>query len=93
MSREPAGPAPAPAPYGHSVSDLCLRWKVGMAKVLGFIRRGELVAINLATCTLARPQWRITPEAVAAFERRRTSAPPPKPQRRPRRAGKDYYKD
>lgn len=79
---------------GYSVADLCLRWKVGADKVHGFIRRGELVAINVATNLSARPQWRITPEAVELFERKRTSAPPPSPHRRRRkRTIVDYYPD
>jgi hypothetical protein len=79
---------------GYTVADLCARWKVGQDKVLGFLRRGELVGVNLATCTAGRPQWRITPEAVAAFEQRRTSAPPPKVRRTNRRSvGVDYFPD
>jgi hypothetical protein len=77
---------------GFSVADLCKRYKAGQAKIHGFIRRGELIAINIATNLTARPQWRVTPESVAAFEARRSSAPPSKPVRRRRRpAVKDYY--
>jgi hypothetical protein len=79
---------------GYSVADLCVRWKVGPDKVLGFIRRGELVAVNVATHTSGRPQYRVTPEAVAAFESRRTSAPLPKLPRRKRKPDmKDYFPD
>src|SRR5215203_966693 len=70
--------------HGFSVADLCRRWKVGPDKVHGFIRRGELAAVNLATNMSARPQWRITRESVEMFERRRSSAPAPKSQRRRR---------
>src|SRR5262245_43820359 len=66
---------------GFSVADLCLRWKVGAYKVHGFIRRGELLAVNVATNLSGRPQWRITPESVALFERRRSSGPTAKPTR------------
>ena len=84
----------AVAGAGCSVADLCARWKVGPDKVNGFIRRGELAAVNVATNTLGRPQWRVTPEAVATFERGRTSAPPPKPPKRRRRADEvDYFPD
>jgi hypothetical protein len=77
---------------GFSVADLCRRWKVGQGKIHGFLRRGELVGVNLAANTSARPQWRITAEAVKDFERRRTSAPPPKPERRRRRTpAVDFY--
>ncbi len=78
---------------GFTVADLCRRWKVGADKIHGFLRKGELVGVNLATNTSGRPQWRIPPEAVREFERRRTSAPTPKPARRRRRAAQavDYF--
>ena len=56
---------------GFSVADLCGRWRVGPDKIHGFIRRGELAAVNVATNLSARPQWRITPESVDLFEQRR----------------------
>jgi hypothetical protein len=81
-------------PAGFSVADLCRRWKVGADKIHGFLRRGELVGINVASTLSGRPQWRITPEEVARFERRRSSEPTPKPPRRPRRPPEmDYYPD
>jgi hypothetical protein len=77
---------------GFSVADLCRRWKIGENKIHGFLRRGELVAVNVASCLSGRPQWRITPESVELFERRRTSAPPPRPQRRRRKPDEiDYF--
>jgi hypothetical protein len=80
---------------GYSVADLCRRWKVGADKIRTLIRRGELIATNLALDISARPQWRITPESVEAFELRRSSEPAPKPQRRRRRQPvvRDYYPD
>ncbi len=82
------------AACGYSVADLCARWKVGQDKIHGFIRRGELVAVNVATNLAGRPQWRITPESVAVFEQRRTSAPPPKVKRAKRRPDVvDYFPD
>ena len=74
-------PPPFPSP-GYSVADLCRRWKVGAEKIRTLICRGELVATNLALDISARPQWRITHESVAAFERRRSSEPASKPPRR-----------
>ena len=77
---------------GYSVADLCRRWRVGPDKIHGFLRRGELVGVNVATNLSARPQWRITRESVELFERRRSSAPPPKPPpRRRRQQAIDYY--
>jgi hypothetical protein len=79
---------------GFSVADLCQRWRAGAAKIHGFIRRGELIAINIAANLSGRPQWRITRKSVEAFERRRSSAPPPKPARRRRRPfAVDYFPD
>jgi len=80
---------------GYSVADLCRRWLVGGDKIHGWIRRGELIAVNVATSLSGRPQWRITPESVEQFERRRTSVPPPKspPRRRKRTDEIDFYPD
>jgi hypothetical protein len=76
------------------VANLCRRWKVGADKIRGFLRRGELIGVNLATNLSGRPQWRITCESVEQFEKRRTSAPPPKVQCRKRRPQLiDFYPD
>lgn len=61
------------------------RYGVKPAKVLGWIASGELVAVNLADGPGGRPRWRVSPEALADFERRRSSRPTPKPTRRGRR--------
>jgi hypothetical protein len=81
-------------PAGYSVASLCRRWRIGPDKVRAFIRRGELIAINLATRLCGKPQWRVTAESVEQFERRRSSAPPPKPAGR-RRSPQviDYFAD
>ncbi len=51
-------------------------------RVLGWIKRGELAAINVSDSG-RRPLWRIRLEDVADFERRRSSQPPaPKPTKR-----------
>lgn len=77
---------------GFRVADLCRRWKVGPDKIYGFLRRGELIGVNVAANLSGRPQWRVTRESVEAFEERRSSKPPPKPtRRRPRQALTDYY--
>ena len=79
--------------HGYRVEDLCQRWKIGADKIRAFLRRGELLAVNVAANLSGRPQWRITPESVEAFEQRRSSAPPPKPPRRKRgqKGVVDYY--
>jgi excisionase family DNA binding protein len=48
--------------------------------VLGFIRRGELKASNVSKAQ--RPRYRITPEALAEFEARRTTERPQVQRRR-----------
>jgi hypothetical protein len=54
-------------------------------KVYGWVRSGELVAFNVGTVLSGKPQWRISPEAAAAFERRRRGGPPPATAPRKRR--------
>jgi hypothetical protein len=79
-------------PTGFTVADLCRRWRVGPDKIHAFLRKGELIGVNVASTLSGRPQWRITAESVEQFERRRSSAPPPKPPRRRRRGVPvDYY--
>jgi hypothetical protein len=80
---------------GYSVADLCRRWKIGAGKIHGFLRRGELIGVNVASKLIGRPQWRITAESVQQFELRRSSAPLPKPQRRRSRQQRmvDFYPD
>lgn len=57
------------------------RYAVNVHRVLGWIAKGELAAINVGDGS--RPRWRILPEALADFERRRSAIPPtPKPRRR-----------
>jgi hypothetical protein len=79
---------------GYTVADLCRRWRIGADKIRGFLRRGELVGVNVASSLCGKPQWRITAESVEQFEKRRTSAPPPRPQRRRRQSAViDFYPD
>ena len=79
---------------GYSVADLCKRWKVGGDKVRAFLRRGELIGINVAMNLSIKPQWRVTPESVERFEQLRSSIPLPKPvRRRKRKEMIDYFPD
>jgi hypothetical protein len=79
---------------GWTVRDVAGRYRVGMDKVRGWIRRGELRAVNTATALCGKPRWVVTNEAMAEFERRRSSTPPAKPQRmRQKHPQKDYYPD
>jgi hypothetical protein len=84
---------PLPAVAGYSVADLARRWKVGEDKVRGWINAGALVAVNVADNLCGRPLWRVTPEALAAFERGRQSGTPAKTRRRRQTVGVDYFPD
>ena len=69
-----------------SVGDLCERYAVSEHTVLGWIRSGELRAINVGRrLGSKKPRWRITQEALEAFEQLRTPTPPlPRTKRRKR---------
>ncbi len=55
---------------------------VDPVKVIGWIKSGMLTAVNVGEGPL-RPRYRIAPESLADFLRRReTSAPAPRPARR-----------
>lgn len=68
-----------------TVKDLCEWYGVGEHTVLGWIRRGELKAIDVSRRPGGKPRWRITQGALEAFEQLRTPSPPPPPTRRRRR--------
>lgn len=63
---------------------LAQRYGVKPSKILGWIKSGELQAINIATKVARRPRYRISHEAVAAFEEARSANRKPKPRRRRR---------
>jgi excisionase family DNA binding protein len=61
-----------------SVHDICERYGVSEHTVLTWINRGELRAVNVGRRLGAKkPRWRITQEALDAFEQLRTPSPPP----------------
>jgi excisionase family DNA binding protein len=79
---------------GLTIRDVARRLRVGEDKVRTWVRRGELSAVNVASSLCGRPQLRITPEALAAFEKGRAAGPPPKTTRRRRPTTViDYYPD
>jgi excisionase family DNA binding protein len=86
---------PAPVRRGFTVSEVAERYHVGEDKVRGWIKRGELKAINTTDVRLARPRYVITAEALAEFERGRQAADPPKPTPRRKRPTNivDFYPD
>jgi excisionase family DNA binding protein len=78
-----------------SVHDLTERYGVSEHTVLGWIRSGELRAVNVGRRPGGKkPRWRITQEALEAFERARTPAPPLPRARRKRQPPEviEFYK-
>lgn len=67
------------------------RLGIHVARVLAWIRAGELAAIDVGDRT--RPRWRILPDAIAQFERRRAAKPPapPAPRRKKDPAITEYF--
>lgn len=58
----------------HSPAEFAARHGCKVDKVLGWIDSKELAAINTAANPHgAKPRWRITEEAIADFERRRST--------------------
>jgi hypothetical protein len=81
--------------HGLTVADVARRYRVGEDKVRGWIRRGELSAINTADRRCFRPRFVVTVDALAAFERNRQAATPnaPKPKRKRKTNIIDYFPD
>src|SRR5690349_3173410 len=88
-------PAGSLSRAGLTVRDVARRYRVGEDKVRGWIRRGELRAVNTADNPCGKPRWVVPPEALSDFERRRAGGEPPKPRRRrrPKAGFIDYYPD
>jgi excisionase family DNA binding protein len=74
------------AERAFTVRDVAQRYRVSEHTVLGWIRSGDLAAVNVGRRPGARkPRWRIAAHALTTFELRRTSAPPSPRLRRCRR--------
>jgi transposase len=72
----------------YGIREVRERYAVGEHTVLGWIRRGELRAIDVSRKPGGRPKWRITQESLDAFEQLRTPTPPqPRKRRKKRREG------
>lgn len=52
-------------------SEIARMLRVAPEKVVGWIRAGELRAVNIATRPTGRPRWVVSQDDLAAFERRR----------------------
>jgi excisionase family DNA binding protein len=66
--------------------ELARYWRVSPDKVLALIKSGQLRAFNVAAKLSGRPRWRISEDAVLAFERARSAVPVPAAKPRPRRS-------
>jgi excisionase family DNA binding protein len=67
---------PATAPL--TPPQVAVQLGVSPDTVLAWIRSGELLALNVGDPKRKRPRYRVEPEALVAFKRRR--APEPKPE-------------
>ena len=65
------------------------RYGVKAERVIGWIRSGELRAINVASKASRRPRFRIDPADLTVFENGRLAATAPKITRRRRRKNSD----
>lgn len=65
------------------------RYGVSEGTVLGWIHSGVLPAFDISRVGSSRPKWRITPEALEAFElsRQATSPVPRKKKKRTQKPG------
>jgi excisionase family DNA binding protein len=70
---------------GLTVADIAKLLRVSPDKVRGWIKRGELGAINTNSARCRKPRFVVLPHQLAEFERSHTAAPPPKPVRRRKR--------
>ena len=71
-----------------TVPELAASLGIDQDKVLAWIHRGELRALNVAESATGRPRWRIPADAWEEFERRRTTkatATATRPRRRRKR--------
>jgi excisionase family DNA binding protein len=79
----------------YTVQEIHRRYGVTVQTVLGWIHSGELRAVNVGRRPGAKkPRWRITQEALDAFEQARTPTPPPPRGRRRKRPADvvEFYK-
>ena len=71
----------SPACY-YTPPQVAKRYGVDPSKIIGWIKRGELRAIDVSACPGGRPRFRISPADLALFEAARAAGPQPKVSRR-----------
>ena len=64
---------------------------VDPGKIIEWIRRGELRAVNIAENLGGRPRYRVDPAALAAFLDGRSTSPTPKPVRQRKKGFERKY--
>ncbi len=85
---------PHPCAAGLTVTEVAKRYRVSPDKVRGWIKSGELPAVNTGATLCGKPRYVVTADGLAAFEKRRSAAAPPKLVRRKRRGSViDFYPD
>lgn len=72
-----------------STAEFARRYRIGLHKALALIARGEVAAVNVSLSS--RPQWRITPEAIADWERRRAAQSKPAPKKKRKTHAYKYF--
>ena len=83
-------------PRGYTPRELAKVLRVSPDRVRGWIKAGQLEAIDTSTACLGRPRFVILPHHVAEFERRRKTGPPrkrPIRRRSPKTNFVDFYPD
>jgi hypothetical protein len=86
----------AAPPRGWTVTGLAQRFRVSEDKVRGWIKRGELIAVNTADTRCGKSRYVVTPESLAQFERSRAATTPDRPAPRHKRrpaAMVDFFAD
>jgi hypothetical protein len=77
----------------YTLTEIAERWRCCHNTVLAHVRSGALPAIDLKTRPTGRSIYRVTAEALDAFESRRIVAPPaPAPKRRTKVRDSDVIK-
>jgi hypothetical protein len=70
----------------YTVRQIAEKFRVNTSKVCQWIADRHLIAVNVAqTSKGERPRWRITEEALEAFEKSRSTSPAPVKMTRARR--------
>ncbi len=78
----------------RAISPAALARRLGVhpGKVRGWIRSGELRAVDLAENASGRPRWKIMPDAADEFLLSRQSTPPTPRRRKRRQSEQRYYR-